>query len=154
VNLRIGMVLSASGGALATMLRPFRMGLGGPIGDGRQYVSWISLGDAIGAVLHVLTGPTIEGPVNATAPHPVTNAEFTRTLAHVLRRPALLRVPAFAARAAFGEMADALLLASARVEPQRLLETGYTFRHPELGRALRHILPQGIPNPGRAAHPL
>ena len=154
VNLRIGMVLSASGGALATMLRPFRVGLGGPIGNGRQYMSWISLEDTVGSILHTLTGATIAGPVNATAPHPVTNAEFTRTLAHVLHRPALLRVPAFAARLAFGEMADALLLASARVEPQRLLETGYTFRHPELGRALRHILPQGIPNPGRAAHPL
>jgi hypothetical protein len=140
VNLRIGMVLARSGGALAAMLLPFRMGLGGPIGDGRQYVSWVSLDDVVGAILHTLTLATIAGPVNATAPHPVTNGEFTRTLAHVLHRPALLRAPAFAARLAFGEMADALLLASARVEPQRLLETGYTFRHPELERALRAIL--------------
>lgn len=140
VHLRIGVVLSPVGGALATMLSPFQMGVGGKIGSGRQYMSWVSLDDLIGIIHHAFTTETLTGPVNAVAPHPVTNLEFTKTLGRVLGRPTLFSVPAFAARLAFGEMADALLLASARVEPVRLLASGYAFRHPELEGALRHLL--------------
>jgi len=140
VNLRFGVVLSATGGALAKMLPPFRMGVGGKIGDGKQYMSWIALDDAIGAIHHAVTNDRLTGAVNAVAPNPVTNLEFTRTLGRVLSRPTLFPVPAAAARIAFGEMADALLLASARVVPTRLLETGYEFRYPELDGALRHLL--------------
>jgi uncharacterized protein (TIGR01777 family) len=140
VNLRTGMVLSAAGGVLQRMLLPFRMGLGGRIGSGRQYMSWIALDDLVGVVVHALTCDTLAGPVNAVAPNPVTNLEFTRTLGRVLRRPTVLPVPAFALRLAFGEMADALLLASARVQPARLAASGYVFRYPELEGALRHVL--------------
>jgi uncharacterized protein len=142
VNLRFGMVLSPRGGALQKLLLPFRLGMGGRIGDGRQFTSWIALDDAVGVVHHALCEESIRGPVNAVAPGPVTNAEFARTLARVLRRPTLLPVPAFAARLAFGEMADALLLASARVLPVRLQESGYRFRFPDLEAALRHLLGQ------------
>jgi uncharacterized protein (TIGR01777 family) len=139
VHLRFGMVLSPRGGALAKMLLPFRLGLGGRIGDGGQYWSWISLDDAVGALCHALTTEALRGPVNAVSPDPVTNLEFTRALGKALQRPVLFPMPAFAARAAFGEMADALLLASARAEPVRLQETGYAFRHPGLGALLtRH----------------
>jgi len=140
VQLRIGIVLSPAGGALASMLTPFRLGLGGRLGSGAQYMSWISIDDLIGAILHALTTGVLRGPVNAVAPLPVTNAEFTRVLGHVLRRPTLLPVPAAAARLAFGEMADALLLGGARVTPARLHDTGYTFRHADLETALRHVL--------------
>ena len=140
VNLRFGVVLSPSGGALAKMLFPFRMGMGGVIGGGGQYMSWIALDDAVGSICHVLTEPTILGPVNVVSPNPVTNREFTKTLGRVLTRPTLFPMPAFAARLAFGEMADALLLASTRVDPARLRETGYEFRHPKLEPALRHLL--------------
>jgi uncharacterized protein (TIGR01777 family) len=114
--------------------------MGGRIGDGRQFTSWIALDDAVGAIHHALCEESVRGPVNAVAPGPVSNAEFTRTLARVLRRPTLLPVPAFAARLAFGEMADALLLAGARVMPVRLQESGYPFRFPDLESALRHLL--------------
>lgn len=140
VNLRFGMVLSPHGGALRKLLLPFRLGMGGRIGDGRQFTSWIALDDAVGAIHHALCEESIRGPVNAVAPNPVSNAEFTRTLARVLRRPTLLPVPAFAARLAFGEMADALLLAGARVMPARLQASGYRFRFPDLESALRHLL--------------
>jgi uncharacterized protein (TIGR01777 family) len=140
VNLRTGIVLSAAGGVLQRMLLPFRMGLGGRIGSGRQYVSWIALDDLVGVIVHALTCDTLAGPVNAVAPHPVTNREFTRTLGRVLRRPTVFRVPAWVARLTFGEMADALLLASARVQPARLAASGYAFRYPELEGALRHVL--------------
>jgi hypothetical protein len=140
VNLRFGMVLSPTGGALKKMLLPFRLGMGGRIGDGRQFTSWIALDDVIGAIHHALCEESVRGPVNAVAPEPVSNAEFTRTLARVLRRPTLLPVPAFAARLAFGEMADALLLAGARVLPTRLQASGYRFRFPDLESALRHLL--------------
>jgi len=142
VNLRFGMVLSATGGALATMLPPFRKGVGGVLGNGKQFMSWIALDDVVGVIYHALLTPSLQGPVNAVSPHPVTNRQFTRILGKVLRRPTLLALPAFAARLAFGEMADALLLASARVEPTRLLETGFAFRYPELEGALRHLLGQ------------
>lgn len=140
VHLRFGIVLSPAGGALAKMLLPFRLGVGGVVGSGRQWWSWVSLDDVLGAIRHALVTPGLAGPVNVTAPNPVTNADFTRTLGRVLSRPTLFPVPAFAARLAFGEMADALLLASARVVPERLLQTGYAFRHPELEPALRHLL--------------
>ncbi len=141
VTLRIGVVLSANGGALSRMLPLFRAGLGGVMGTGKQYMSWISLDDLVGIVLHALACPDLRGPVNAVAPAPVTNREFTAVLGKALSRPAPLPVPAFALRLAVGrEMADALLLASARVVPRRLEETGYRFRFPEIGEALRHLL--------------
>lgn len=140
VILRFGMVLSPAGGALQKMLPPFKLGLGGRIGSGDQFMSWIAIDDAVGAIHHALSVESLRGPVNAVAPTPVTNAGFTRTLARVLRRPAFMAVPSFAARMAFGEMADALLLASARVMPVRLRESGYHFRFPELEGALRHLL--------------
>jgi uncharacterized protein (TIGR01777 family) len=136
VNLRIGVVLSRRGGALAQMLLPFRLGLGGRVGPGTQYMSWISRPDAAGVVAHVLTHPNLSGPVNTVAPHPVTNAEFTRLLGKVLERWTIFPLPAFAARLALGQMADDLLLASARVVPRRLLESGYVFRYPTLEECL------------------
>jgi len=140
VLLRIGIVLSPAGGALAKMLLPFKLGLGGVISGGSQYMSWIALDDVAGAVAHALMTDTLHGPVNAVAPFPVTNREFTKTLGRVLGRPTVFPLPAFGARLAFGEMADALLLASTRVEPKRLLATQYGFRYPELDGALRHLL--------------
>jgi uncharacterized protein (TIGR01777 family) len=140
VNLRLGVVLSAHGGALAKMLTPFRLGLGGVIGDGAQWMSWIALDDVTGAIRHALTTDALRGPVNAVAPAPVTNAEFTRTLGRALGRPTLVPLPAFAARLALGEMADELLLASQRVVPARLQASGYRFRYPTLEDALRAVL--------------
>lgn len=140
VNLRIGMVISRRGGALAKMLTPFRLGLGGVVGRGQQYWSWVALDDVIGAITHAMTESAVQGPVNVVAPHPVTNKEFTRMLGHVLVRPVVVPLPRFAARLLFGEMADELLLASTRVEPARLLATGYRFRFPGLEDALRHAL--------------
>jgi len=140
VVLRIGVVLSAAGGALARMLPPFKMGVGGRIGSGRQYMSWIAIDDLLGAIVHVLTTEALRGPVNAVAPCPVTNLEFTKTLGRVLKRPTVFPLPAFAARLAFGEMAQELLLASTRMEPARLLATGYKFRNPDLETALRRLL--------------
>jgi len=140
VTLRIGVVLTPKGGALSRMLPPFRAGLGGVLGSGKQYVSWIALDDLSGIVLHALAKEELRGPVNAVAPCPVTNRELTEALGKVLSRPTLLPVPAFALRLAAGEMADALLLASTRVVPRRLEETGYRFRFPELHGALRHLL--------------
>ncbi|MBP2682850.1 MAG: uncharacterized protein H6Q79_889 [Deltaproteobacteria bacterium] len=144
VALRIGMVLSPKGGALPRMLPLFRAGLGGVIGSGRQYVSWVALDDLPHIILHALQRGDLSGPVNAVAPRPVTNREFTEALGKVLSRPTPLPVPAFALRLAVGrEMADALLLSSARAVPRRLEGTGYRFRFPELGPALRHMLLKG-----------
>ena len=140
VSLRIGVVLTPKGGALSRMLPPFRMGFGGVLGGGKQYVSWVALDDLPGIVLHVLSNGDLRGPVNAVAPRPVTNREFTETLGRVLSRPTPFPVPAFALRLAVGEMADALVLASTRVVPRRLEESGYRFRFPELHGALRHLL--------------
>lgn len=140
VPLRFGMILSPRGGALAKMLTPFRLGAGGVVGSGRQYWSWITLDDATGAILHALMHDELSGPTNAVSPNPVTNREFTRLLGRVLRRPTVFPMPAFAARLALGEMADELLLASARVVPKKLLDSGYSFRHPQLEPALRHLL--------------
>jgi hypothetical protein len=138
--LRTGIVLSADGGALKQMLPPFRMGLGGKIGSGRQWMSWIDLHDEIGAILHILTNESLRGPVNSVSPHPVTNAEFTKTMASVLSRPAIFPMPAFAARLVFGQMGDELLLGSQRVEPAKLLASGYAFQKPDLRLALSEIL--------------
>lgn len=140
VQHRFGVILSPKGGALRKMLPPFKLGLGGRLGNGRQHLSWIALDDVLGAIEHALAATALRGPVNTVAPHPVTNAEFTRTLGRVLGRPTLFPMPAFAARLAFGEVADALLLASQRVEPARLLASGYRFRFPDLEPALRHLL--------------
>ena len=139
-HLRFGMVLGSSGGALAKMLPAFRLGLGGPLGDGTQYVSWIALDEIARIVEYALHAPSLAGPVNAVAPQAVTNREFTKTLARVVRRPALFPVPRVAARLVFGELADALLFASQRVEPARLTSSGYRFEFPELEGALRHAV--------------
>ena len=140
VNLRFGIILSADGGALAKMLTPFRMGIGGRIGSGKQWMSWVALDDVVAAIRRALTDASLAGPVNIVAPNPVTNAEFTKRLGQVLARPTLFPVPAFGARLAFGEMADALLLSSQRVDPVRLKQAGYQFLEPELTGALRRSL--------------
>lgn len=140
VNLRIGVVLSPQGGALGKMLFPFKMGGGGVLGSGKQYMSWIAIDDLIGAIHHALMTETLRGPVNAVSPNPVTNREFTKTLGQVLRRPTIVPMPGFAARLAFGEMAQELLLSGARVQPKRLQETGFEYRLPNLEDALRHLL--------------
>lgn len=141
VNMRIGLVLSPKGGALSAMLTPFKLGAGGVVGPGTQGMSWISMPDVVGAVNHILQTDSLRGPVNLTAPNPVDNRAFTKTLADVLSRPAVLPAPAFALRAALGrQMANETVLASAFVTPQRLLESGYAFQHPELEPALRAVL--------------
>lgn len=140
VHVRIGVVMSPQGGALHKMLTPFKLGLGGVMGSGEQYVSWIAIDDVVESIHHVLSTDSIKGPVNVVAPHPVTNREFTKTLGRVLKRPTLFPMPTAAARLAFGEMGDALLLSSTRVDPARLTESGYTFRYPDLEGALRHVL--------------
>jgi uncharacterized protein len=140
VHPRFGVVLSPAGGALRKMLFPFRLGLGGRIGRGSQWLSWISIDDAVGAIHHALGTDRLRGPLNVTAPDPVTNRDFTRTLGRVLQRPTPFTVPAAALRLALGEMAEETLLASARVLPARLLQSGYEFRHPDLEGALRHVL--------------
>ncbi len=139
VLLRIGLVLTPEGGILHRLLPPFRLGLGGPIGNGQQWMSWIALPDLVSAALCLLDG-TLAGAVNLTAPTPVRNAEFTRTLSQALHRPAVIRVPAFALRLAFGSLADAALLASQRVEPARLIAAGFSFQHPRLDHALPALL--------------
>lgn len=138
--LRIGLVLSPEGGALARMLPPFRLGLGGVPGDPSVYLSWVTLGDLVRIVLHVLDNPGVSGPMNAFSPHPVTSAEFTKTLAKVLRRPAFFHVPSFALRLALGEMADGMLFMSVRGKPQRLMDSGFAFEHAGLEDALRALL--------------
>ncbi len=140
VHPRFGIVLSSAGGALRKMLPAFRMGVGGMLGSGRQYVSWIALDDAVGAIHHTIMSETLQGPANAVAPNAVTNQEFTKILGKVLGRPTMVPLPAFAARLMFGEMADELLLASTRVRPAKLQATGYGYRYPELEVALRHLL--------------
>jgi uncharacterized protein (TIGR01777 family) len=139
-HLRTGVVLSPEGGALGAMLPPFKIGMGGRIGDGRQWMSWVHVQDMVGAINHILKNDLLQGPVNMVAPKPVTNAEFTRTLAGVLSRPAILPVPAFAVKAVFGEMGTELLLASQKVEPGKLISSGYPFRYRELKAALGALL--------------
>jgi uncharacterized protein len=140
VHPRFGVVLTAEGGALPKMLPPFRMGLGGKLGSGRQWMSWITLRDLTRAITYLMENQSISGPVNMTAPKPVTNEEFTRALGQALHRPAIFTVPAFALRLGLGEMADEGLLASVRVVPERLNSSGFTFQDPEIGPALRSIL--------------
>jgi hypothetical protein len=140
VHLRLGVVLSKHGGALAKMLPLFRIGLGGVIGDGRQYVSWIAIPDVVGVVQHALETESLSGPINVVAPEPVTNRELTLALGRVLGRPTLAPVPAVVARLVLGEMADAALLASTRVLPARLRACGYPFQFSRLEPALRHLL--------------
>ena len=140
VHMRFGMVASPTGRALKQMLLPFKLGLGGRLGSGRQYMSWISLDDVVGAIEHALVTDSLAGPVNAVAPDSITNAEFTKTLGTVLHRPTIFPVPAFVLRTLLGEMAEEVLLCSQRVEPTRLLASGYKFKHPELRRALEEML--------------
>ena len=140
VNARFGIILDKDGGALKKMLPPFKMGIGGRIGDGQQWMSWIALDDVVDAIKFALTNDSLQGPVNFVAPNPVRNAEFTKTLGKVLSRPTIFPIPAFGVRLAFGEMADALLLSSQRVEPKRLNETGYEFQYQIVKTALESTL--------------
>jgi uncharacterized protein (TIGR01777 family) len=139
-NLRFGVVLTPTGGGLGKMLPAFRLGLGGPVGSGNQYFSWIALDDTINAILHVLATPSLAGPVNVTAPTPVTNREFAKTLGKVLGRPAVVTVPSFALRMAFGTDGAAMLQSGQRVMPGRLLASGFQLRYPALESALRGLL--------------
>jgi uncharacterized protein (TIGR01777 family) len=140
VHLRFGAGLSLEGGALAKLLPIFRMGLGGKLGSGKQWMSWMSLPDVVSAIFHIIQEAQLSGPVNMVSPILVTNAEFTRTLANVLHRPAIFPVPAFALRIVVGEMADEAVLASTRVLPARLAETGFHFQHARLALALESLL--------------
>ena len=142
VNIRIGIVISKDGGALAKLLTPFKLGVGGKVGSGQQFMSWIALDDLVKAIVFLIETETASGPVNLVAPGCVTNSEFTATLGHVLKRPTIIPAPAFAMRLAFGEMADALLLSSARVEPTKLKSLGFEFDYPTLTAALSHELDQ------------
>jgi uncharacterized protein len=141
---RFGVVMSPKGGALAKLVPIFRKWLGGRVGNGRQYQSWIALDDAVGSIEHVLSHPELQGPVNAVAPNPVTNREFTYTLGRVLNCPTWFVKPAFLMRLVLGELADELLLGSVRVKPARLLATGYRFRYPNLEDALRYLLDKPV----------
>jgi len=140
VHLRIGIVLTPAGGALARMLTPFRMGVGGPLGSGRQYWSWIALGDLLDVVQYAAATESLVGPVNAVSPGSVRNAEFSAVLGRVLRRPSFVRAPAFVIRAMLGEMGQELLLSSAHVRPTRLIDSEFDYRFPSLEGALRHLL--------------
>jgi uncharacterized protein (TIGR01777 family) len=137
---RTGVVLTSQSGALREMLTPFRLGLGGPIGSGRQYLSWITLIDAVAAIRRLVEDSALTGPVNVCSPNPATSAEFAHALGKALHRPALLPTPSFAVRLAFGEMADELLLASTRMVPQKLLDAGFAYRYPLLPEALAAAL--------------
>jgi hypothetical protein len=137
---RIGVVLSTRGGALKTMLLPFKLGLGGVFGTGKQFMSWVSLDDVVGMIQFLIAHNSLQGPVNLVAPNAVSNREFTKTLGRALHRPTIFSLPAFVARMAFGEMADELLLASTRVLPKKLIDSGYQFLHPELEEAFEQML--------------
>jgi uncharacterized protein (TIGR01777 family) len=137
VNLRFGVILARDGGMLSKLLTPFKMGMGGKVGSGKQFISWVAIDDVVSAIKLALNDETFRGPVNVVSPNPVTNEVFTRTLGHVLSRPTALAMPAFAARLAFGEMADEMLLASQYVVPKRLADAGFEFKYPELEGALR-----------------
>jgi hypothetical protein len=139
-HIRTGIVLSPKGGALGAMLLPFKLGLGGRTGNGRQWMSWIDVQDMVGAIRHILKSDLLQGPVNMVAPKPVRNAEFAATLASVVGRPAIFPMPAFVARAVFGEMGEELLLGSQRVEPGKLISSGYPFRYRELRESLEGLL--------------
>jgi hypothetical protein len=134
------MVLDRSGGALARMLPMFRLGAGGRLGSGRHWMSWVTREDAVRAIRFLIDNPGLEGPVNVVAPQPVTNATFTEELGRALRRPAILMVPELALRLVFGEMANAMVLASLKAFPERLLEAGFEFRHPRIDQAFATIV--------------
>lgn len=138
-HMRFGIIFSPDGGALRLMSLPFKMGVGGDLGSGEQYMSWVALEDVAGAIRHVINHREIEGPVNVGAPHPVRNEELTKTMGNVLSRPTFFKVPEFAGKTIMGEMAEEMLFVSQRMEPVRLLETGYGFRHPRLEGALREM---------------
>lgn len=140
VHVRFGMLLSPDGGALKAMLTPFKLGLGGRVGSGSQFVSWASVADAVGVIQHAIETDSLQGAVNVVSPTPATNMQLTKALGAALSRPTGIPVPAFAARTLFGEMADALLLASQRVLPGKLTANGYTFRHTDLEQTLRELL--------------
>ena len=144
VHLRVGLVLSPEGGALKKILPLFRKGLGGKLGSGMQYMSWISLPDLVSAIIHCIGMPSLSGAVNGVSVNAVTNAEFTKVLGKVLKRPTVLGVPAFGLRLAVGEMADALLLSSTRVLPQKLMDSGFRFAHEQLEAGLRGVLPEKL----------
>lgn len=140
VNVRIGVVLAKDGGALKPLLPPFKLGLGGRIGDGRQFWSWVSLDDVVGTFVFALEKEQVRGPVNAVSPQPARNAEFVKALGRVLHRPTIFPLPAWVIRLAMREMGEEMLLTSARVEPAKLLAAGYRFQHPDLEEALQHAL--------------
>mgnify|MGYP001384173604 CR=1 FL=1 len=140
VLLRTGIVLSKDGGALATMLTPFKLGVGGVVGSGKQWMSWISLDDHVAAINYAIENENLRGAVNAVSPNPVTNEEFTKTLGDVLYRPTFLPLPEFAVSMVFGEMGDALLLTSTRVLPKRLEDAGFEFKYPDLKAAIEYAM--------------
>jgi uncharacterized protein len=145
VNLRIGIVLSSSGGMLPKILPIFKLGFGGRIGNGNQYMSWIGLDDLLGLILYAMADKSIAGPVNAVSPNPITNADFTRTLGNVLSRPTIFSIPQIIIKSALGEeLANAAILSSTRVIPERLIKTGYKFRFPYLESVLRHTLGKSV----------
>lgn len=140
VHLRFGVIFSRNGGALAKMTTPFKLGVAGRIGSGEQYMSWVTLDDAVNAAIHAIKAETLHGPVNVVAPQAVTNLEFTKAMGRAVHRPTVLPMPAFMARLVMGEMADDLLLASTRVAPRVLERSGFRFQHPDLDEALQHAL--------------
>lgn len=140
VNMRLGVVLAEDGGTLPLMMRPFKMGVGGVIGNGKQYFSWIAIDDLVRAIVFTLHNESLSGPVNFVAPEPVTNRAFTKALGRAIKRPTLFRTPAFALRAVLGQMADELILASTRVVPKKLTDAGFEFEHKEIEEALRSVL--------------
>jgi len=140
VQIRTGVVLTSSGGALGKMLTPFKLGVGGRIGSGQQWMSWIDIQDMVGAILHILNTDSLQGPVNLVGPNPVTNAEFTKTLGSVLSRPTIFPIPVFAVKLAFGEMGETVLLGSQKVVPARVTSAGYAFRFSSLQESLQHLL--------------
>ncbi len=140
VNVRIGIVLTKAGGALGAMLMPFKMCVGGVMGSGKQYWSWVTVEDLVGIIEYAIANESLSGPVNAVSPTPATNREFTKAFGAALGRPTIFPMPAFAAKLVIGEMAEGLLLSSARVIPQKLIDSGYKFQHPELDAALKHAL--------------
>lgn len=140
VKLRIGTVLSPKGGALAMMLPFFRWGLGGALGSGKQYMSWIAIDDLLSIIRFTLANSSCEDVINAVSPNPITNTEFTKALANILRKPALFSIPPFMLKLVYGEMADELLLSSVKVQPKRLLEYGYEFLYPTIDKALKHLI--------------
>jgi uncharacterized protein (TIGR01777 family) len=140
ISMRFGVILSKEGGALAKMLTPFKLGMGGPIGSGKQFMSWIAIDDVVGAIHHVITDTKLEGPINFVAPHPERNGDFAKILGEVLSRPAIVPMPEWSVKLLFGEMGEELLLSGAKVEPKKLMESGYPFLYFDVKSALKKIL--------------